>query len=341
MKRWVQWFADRGHEVHVVTYEDDLTHKDIDNVKYHSIPTLEKSSLRHLPRSSRWGRLPYFKKVMKGIEPDVVVGHYIVYYGLPLAFCGPYPKILVAWGSDVLLTPKSSRFEMWVAKTSAKRADLIISVAPHIKEEIVRWKISQEKIMVNPLGVDTKIFTPDGPKIDNGRPIIISTRALEEIYDVKTLIEAIPKIKESYPNVLIWIIGRGEEKQKLEELVKSLSIEKNVQFLDYVSDIELPKLLRSADIYVTTSLSDGTSASLLEALACGIPVIASDISANRPWIKNDYLFSPSNPRKLAQVILDSGFKPEKPDIDLKSIDWNENMKIIEIKLQKMIKEGVN
>ena len=111
------------------------------------------------------------------------------------------------------------------------------------------------------------------------------------------------------------LIGKGSQEKELKDLVRELKIESSVFFLGFILNEDLPNLLNSSDIYISTSLSDaGIAASTAEAMACGVPVIVTDTGENRKWIKNGetgYLIPPSNPLKLAQVIQNMILKPKE------------------------------
>ena len=140
-------------------------------------------------------------------------------------------------------------------------------------------------------------------------------RNFEPVYDLRTLILAMPEVLSHYPEVNFLLIGKGSQEKELKDLVRALKIESSVFFLGFVSNEDLPRFLNSSDIYISTSLSDaGIAASTAEAMACGVPVIVTDTGENRKWIKNGetgYLIPPSNPLKLAQVIQNMILKPKE------------------------------
>ena len=118
----------------------------------------------------------------------------------------------------------------------------------------------------------------------HNKKIIISTRNLESIYNIECLIKSLPLIVEKNDNFVLLICGSGSLENYLKKLVKKLNLNNYVYFLGKISHIKIPDYLRSADIYVSTSLSDGTSISLLEAMSCGAFPIVTDIPGNRFWI---------------------------------------------------------
>jgi len=115
-------------------------------------------------------------------------------------------------------------------------------------------------------------------------------------------------ILKEEPETKFLIAGDGAQKEVLESQVRDLDISSSVTFLGRVLHEDMPTLLSQADIYVSTSLYDGTSVSLLEALACGAFPVVTDISSNREWIAdgdNGFLFPSENENVLAKKIVET------------------------------------
>ena len=120
---------------------------------------------------------------------------------------------------------------------------------------------------------------------------------------------------EANPNFRFKIIGGGTFFNKFKNYVTENNLSEYVELLSFVKNDELISHLNSSDIYVSTSSSDGTSLSLLEAMAAGLPLLVSDIPANREWVKTGYngilLDSPISLTKLAQNIIQLGEDVDK------------------------------
>lgn len=205
--------------------------------------------------------------------------------------------------------------------------------------------------MVIPWGVNTEDFNPYIKSSDeirsslsiNNSLMVISTRPFSPIYSVETLIKAIPIVKKEIPDskFILKNFGQGIPFQnKIEKLAKSLNVSHNISFVGELDYNELPKYLNAADIYVSTSLSDSCSVSLLEAMACGLPVVVSDEPSNFEWIKdgwNGYIFPRKDHKALAEkliILLKDKEKRElfgkrNREIIQERGDWNKNMEKIE------------
>ena len=137
---------------------------------------------------------------------------------------------------------------------------------------------------------------------------ILSNRNLLPIYNVSLLIRAIPVVIKEEPKARFIIVGEGPEREKIEKEAEDLNISSSVQFLGRVPHEKMPNILAQTDIYVSTSLYDGTSISLLEAMGSGAFPIVTDIPANREWIvngKNGFLVPTDEEGFLARRIIDA------------------------------------
>jgi glycosyltransferase involved in cell wall biosynthesis len=139
-------------------------------------------------------------------------------------------------------------------------------------------------------------------------PIIISLRNLEPVYDIQSLIKAVPQVLAEFPSATFVVGGTGSEEERLKLLSRSLGVSERVRFIGAYRNDDLPDYLRLADVYVSTSLSDaGISASTAEAMACGIPVIVTDTGDNRGWVEsgcNGLVIRVGSPMVLSRAITD-------------------------------------
>ena len=126
------------------------------------------------------------------------------------------------------------------------------------------------------------------------------------IYNVSLFIRAIPLVLREESKVKFLVAGDGPEREELEKEAKYLRIEDFVQFLGRIPHDAMLNLLSQTDIYVSTSLHDGTSVSLLEALGSGAFPVVTDIPSNREWIsdgENGFLVPTDKERMLATQII--------------------------------------
>ena len=156
-----------------------------------------------------------------------------------------------------------------------------------------------------PNGVDTEIFTSTIERTNSDKPItLIVPRRLYEKNGVEFFIRAMPLITQAV-NAKAIIVGDGPERAKLERLSLMLGMGSKIDFLGPRNHIDMPTLFNSAHLAVLPSLMEATSVAALEAMACGIPVVASRVGGLPELIGEDVggLFRPRDSRSLAETVL--------------------------------------
>gem|GEM_PF-2920661 len=148
----------------------------------------------------------------------------------------------------------------------------------------------------------------------NDTKIILFVGRLAPIKGVNTLLLAFKDVIITYPNSTLLIIGSGSNKKEYEDFAENLGIKEKVKFLGYVSHDKLPNYYNIADVYVLPSLREEFSNTIMEAMACGVPVIATDVGGNPYLIKNNktgFLVPARNPKALSEKILYVFNNPEE------------------------------
>jgi len=342
-KKWVDYFINRGYDSYLFSLEKSQGTKAFE---IFISPKIEYPLFKYLLA------LPQLKKFIKEIEPDLINAHFIPNYGFLGALSKRKPLVVSAWGSDVLISSKKSFLHRLRAKYVLSKADLVTCDGMNIFQELGTLGVEKDKIVLVPMGVEHKMLREcsiTGGFENKEEIIILSMRSLEPVYDLKTLIKAIPLvINQSHKNIKFWIIGEGSQKEELVKLSLNLGIERNIEFRGYISREELEDCFQKADIYISTSLSDSTSVSLLEAMASGLLPVVSDIPGNREWIEdgeNGFLFPTGDYQALAQKIVwvINDFKDikklrmENQKIIKEKALWEENMQMIENKFLELLK----
>lgn len=298
-QRWIEYFA-RHHEVHLITY--DPMNISIEGVTEHVVG----SSIQNLYLSF-WPRHFRILRLTRQIDPDIIHAHFIAKYGFHLPFLAVRPAIVSAWGDDILILPKKSRLIRMFTRHVLNYADLIYAVSRDIQHHIVNdFGIPPEKITYMPFGIDTNLFAPvSNPGRETAEIILFSNRGFYPVYDMETLIRGFAIAYRKEKNLRLILKGEGPERGRMQGLVDSLGIEGVVTFREKTAYADVPQDYRAADIFVTTSVSDGTPVSLLEAMASGLPCIATAVGGIPEWItdgENGVLIPPQNPEALAESI---------------------------------------
>lgn len=298
--QWINFFSNLGHKIIWISLVP-ATIKVSDNIEYYEFTSGIFSSIFKV------------RKLIAKLNPDIVHIHYLGYYGLLGLFSGAKCIVSTPWGSDII-EGKKSFLKRQILLRILNKTKLIICDAYHMRDELKKLNVPQNKINIIYFGVDTKKFVRKDRNLEilnkfniSNEITIISLRSFEPVYDIKTLILAAKIILKQIPDVHFLLVGRGTLEKELKELVHSLSVDNSVHFTGFIDKQLLPSLLSSSDIYVSTSLSDaGLASSTGEAMSCETPVVISDSAENDQWINNKvngFLFSTKNSEQLAEILI--------------------------------------
>ena len=295
-------------------------------------PLEERSGFLYLPpsvESVRWKYILNLRRVKAAIEefqPDLLNPHFIPNYGLLSALAsGGRPCVLCVWGSDLLQVPKKSTFHRRITRWILGKMEEIIVDAWMMVPVLKRFGVSESRVWVMPFGLLEKLRDVPLLELPEGVWRIVTHRRLVPEMDPLTFVEALGHLAERRSDFEVFICSSGPLKGPLERRVQDLGLSDRVQFLGHVSDEKLLELLREAHISVSASVTDSTSISLLESMACGSFPVVSDIEGNREWVKdgeNGRLFEIRNPKSLADA-LDMTMKD--PDLILRAREENKKL----------------
>lgn len=278
--RWCKHFHELGHEIHLISFKDVK----IDGIKVYYI-----NSGNIKVKGGNWRVIFKYKEVrniINKINPDVLHALYATSYGMIGALSGFHPYIITPLGSDILISPAESRIYRSLLKYAFKKADLVTSMAPHMKKVLLELGVPSKKIIDIVLGINTDIFNRKNRKLSESEFVITSSRNFEPVYNIPQFLKAIELVKNKIPNLKVIMLGDGSLKSELMDLSKELKIEGIIEFLGKVPQSKVVQILNSTHVFVTVSLSDGNSLSLIESMACGAYPIATQIPANEEWIKD-------------------------------------------------------
>lgn len=180
----------------------------------------------------------------------------------------------------------------------------IICNAEAIRQKLTRqYKVNERRITVVPNGVDIDYFVPDYEQ-QSSRPTIIYVGRLVNQKDPLTLLGAFRIVHKKIPEVRLLIIGNGILRVRLERFVKQHSLQKSVSLLPGTVDIK--EYLQRSSIFLMSSRYEGSPNILIEAMACGLPVIATRTSGIPELIEhgiNGYLVSPGDWESMARLTI--------------------------------------
>lgn len=317
-RRWAEAFRDRGAEVHVASFRP----AEIAGVSVYQLPTAGLGKAGYLLA------VPMLRRLFSRLRPDVVHAQYVTSYGFLAAAAQLKPLVVTAWGTDVLISPRESRFSRWLATRALAAADQVTTVAEHMNPAVTALGVPAAKLLAFPFGVDTALFRP--PAIPRAVPPplrVISTRNFAPIYSVHTVVEAAQRALSQGVDLQLDLVGAGPLRAQLEAQVQAAGLGDCVNFHGHVDHARLVALLGSAHVFVSSSMSDGNNVSLNEAMACGCFPLATEIPANAQWIvpgHNGLLFPVGDAECLACMIKQAGM-----DAALRASAAVENRRIVE------------
>lgn len=285
----VRELVSRGDDVYVLTYPHHHIQY-IDGITVETAFTVNIKGLR--------GLLFFFSSILKLLimvrkyDIDIIHAHFLIPPGLVAALVGRITDRKVAvtvHGSDIFIQAQNLVLKILI-KFILKRADIIAAVNSEIKDEILKMDISgvQDKIRVTPNAVDLEKFKPTNKSnvfkemgIEHQKPVILF---VGNLVPQKGLVYLLDAKKEMDTPAYLVIVGGGHLMGQLKEQVKREKIS-DVYFTGARRDVE--KIMPQADIFVLPSISEGSPITILEALASGLPVVATDVGGIKEMVTPD------------------------------------------------------
>ncbi len=293
-RRTALHLLDQGIEVHVIDFakEDHGGWLDPGSPFFAASVRdfVDKVAGVHLLKSrftSKWRYLtlaPQLSKLLSKCKPDVLLPLYGGGYALISYLSRFRPYAVYVVGSDVLAL---STVKRELAKMSLGAARALFVNGSYLSKK-THELVPDAQIIPLLLGIDTNTFQPGSPPPSPLR--IVCTRAFLPIYNNGYLIEALAHLPSDIPEFKVTFVSPGPLLESTKEMASRLlppATRNRVEFLGGVTTERLVEELKRSHIYVSLSRSDGTAGSLLEALACGLYPVVSDIPQNREWINGD------------------------------------------------------
>jgi glycosyltransferase involved in cell wall biosynthesis len=226
------------------------------------------------------------RRALSEFRPDVVYAPYLSSNGVVAALAWSGPLVVSARGGDVLLQagrlPAPAPLHRWMMRFVCRRADRVHAVSEELCRALIGFGVPAERIVCFPIGVDTSRFRPGSVKGEVLR--IVCTRRQEPVYENHVVIDALGRLRDRGVEFSCRMVGGGPLLEDRRAQVKGLGLDDRICFSGQLAHDELPRLLAEADLYVSAASSDGTSSSLLEAMASGCFPVLARIPANESWI---------------------------------------------------------
>jgi glycosyltransferase involved in cell wall biosynthesis len=244
-------------------------------------PVLPKIGMNVAPSLLAAGaRATVARMLDEGYDFDLIDAHYFYPDGVAAAMLGKYfnkPVVITARGSDITLFP-SYPLPRRMIKWAARRAAGVITVCNALRDEVVALGVDPAKVVSLRNGVDLQLFQPVDraevrARLGLSRFTLLTVGHLVPVKAQELAVAALPQL----PDAELLIAGSGPRRETLEQLARAQGVNDRVRFLGAVPQAQLREYYNAADALVLPSEREGWANVLLEAMACGTPVIASRV----------------------------------------------------------------
>jgi glycosyltransferase involved in cell wall biosynthesis len=342
--RFLTALAETEYDVYFLQLENQKSNLDVDALpsKIKVLPPLNqkiKKSIWNLP-----GNVKDLRKIIRQITPDIIHAGPIQSCAFLVALAGFSPLVTMSWGSDILVDSEKNFFLNWITKYTLMKTTTLIGDCEAVEKKAIQFDYPKNRIVLFPWGIDLQHFHP-GENAELRKKIgwedkfvLLSLRSWEKIYGVDVVTKGYVEALKSEPDLRLILLGNGSQENVIKKVFREAGLSDHVFFGGVVGQNELPEYYRASDLYISASYSDGSSVSLMEALACGIPVLVSDIPGNKEWIeqdKNGWMFKTGDSESLAQCIVSIYINKDKfPQIRLEARKTAESKANWKINFQK-------
>lgn len=283
------------------------------------------------------------KQIIKKIKPDIIHAGPIQTCAFLVSTSGFKPLVTMSWGSDILKDSQKNKLLKGITKFTLARSTVLLGDCTAVRDKSIEFGFPIDHFVQFPWGIDLNQFTPARDDWFRKRRgwqdnfVILSLRSWEPIYGVDVVARAFSLAVKDVPDLRLILLGNGSQASQIRSIIENEGISDKVFFGGQVSQKDLPNYYQSSDLYISASHSDGSSVSLMEAMACGVPPLVSDIPGNREWIvpkNNGWLFPDGDVKDLRDQILN--IYKNKNDLQTISLnarkqaeqkaDWSQNFK---------------
>lgn len=245
--------------------------------------------------------LSRLKQKIDEFKPDIVHAHYASSYGLLGALSGFHPYVISAWGTDVMKFPQENFIKKTILKYNLGKADVICATSNTINDYVK--DIANRSTKVIPFGVDLNSFKEIGNLKKPGKFVIGTIKPLESIYNIDKVIRAFAIVKSSHNEAELMIVGDGSESNHLKQLVKQLKLDDSVIFTGRVKFSDTPNYFNQLNCLVNISEYESFGVSVVEAMACKVPVIVSNTGGLKEVVKSNEMGFLVEPGSIEQTVI--------------------------------------
>ncbi|UCV01930.1 glycosyltransferase [Dechloromonas denitrificans] len=245
--------------------------------------------------------LPRMRQLKSEGRLDIIDAHFAYPDGYAASLLAKWLKVpftITLRGTETRHI-QDDRFSRKLLK-AIEQAAQVFSVSESLRKLAIAHGANPAKIEVVGNGVDAQRFSPrdraicrNSLGIPPSAQVLISVGGLVPRKGFHRVIELLPQLVLEFPELIFLIVGggsaEGNNRPELEQQVKQLKLEKCVKLLGPIQPDELPSALSAADVFVLATSNEGWANVFLEAMACGLPVVTTDVGGNQEVVSNDQL----------------------------------------------------
>lgn len=271
------------------------------------------------------GKLNYIGATLQAVKLNpkfdlIVCGHINL---LPIAYLmnmwAKSPIFLVLYGTDAWQPSPS-----WLSNNLVNKIDGVISISEFTKKRFLDWtKLYNTQDFILPCTVNLKNYQPKEKNFElvkryklEGKTVLMTLGRLDSGDRYKgfdEILELLPSVSQKIPNITYMIVGEGSDRERLEAKVESLRLNKHVVFTGFIPEAEKADYYQLADAFAMPGRGEGFGIVYLEAMACGVPVVASKADASSEAVRNGELgiiVNPDDPEEIEAGILEALKRPK-------------------------------
>ncbi|NQW18523.1 MAG: GT4 family glycosyltransferase PelF [Chloroflexi bacterium] len=306
--------VDRGHHVSVLTLRTrgGERREERCNLRITRVPAVDLTGIVGVQFAVSVLAIPALISQLRSFKPDLIHVHNLFFRNSEAAALvarfSSTPMLLTLHLGDMGGGPSAVKaltalYEKTVGRCIVRAADQITGVSEAVASHAGTLGANPASVQVIPNGVDTAVFSPaeSVPEI----PTVLAVGRLVPNKGMDTLVKSVPEVLSKVPEARFVIAGDGPMNSSLRKLATSLGVEDSVEFLGHRSDV--PDLLRAASVFTRPSTLEGMPLTVLEAMATGLPVVATPVGGTPELItdgQNGYLTPVGDSQTLARAIVD-------------------------------------
>jgi L-malate glycosyltransferase len=290
MRRWIGFFEGRGHRITMLVPHGFKMDPGLP-------ASVEVATFSAFNPRSPLAPLGFIRsclslrRVLGRVKPDVLNAHFLTIHGWHAWMSGFHPYAVTLWGSDIYIAPMKWRTVRIMARVTLRAADLVMADSADLKLGAEELRARPDHTELIGWGVDLARFSGGSAPAElrtrlglDGKRVVFAPRVVTPLYRNKVIVEAMAQVPADVVVLMSLLNAESAEVEEINQLAVSLGISDRIVYVPNIPHAEMPDFIRLADVVASVPMSDSTSVSILEALACERQIVAADLPSVREWL---------------------------------------------------------